>query len=406
MAMVTYPLNNVQYNAEDAELYNAVRISGVWSGSAFDAEVTGNNTIVTIGEGLAWIANAKFSGKVVASKEPTELNLGTADPSYNRIDVIAIQFNFVENKTDIVVKKGAATSSPEMPERSTTESLYELYLYSILRPAGSSVVSKSNITDLRDNRDYCGYMQDTVKPGYAPSLMEHNKGDDFRFWVGTKAEYEAQKAILPTNTFCIFTDDKTEEGLWAEINGKAPSGFGLGGACQYVSDWNLAVETGFYQAHINSPTGGSCYGYVLKHTDTYLVQHAFWVDTDNGGAYHAIRSKGVNGFNEWEYENPQMSIGVEYRTTERYMNKSVYTILLSLKNAVNNSVLAPSNFTSIIRHHGRLGGNPLPLGDFAQGTQYAHSYFSASGSNKIVLCITDGFASKQTWYEQIWYTKD
>ena len=211
MAMTTYPLNNVQYNAEDAELYNAVRISGVWSGSSFDADVTGNDTIVTIGEGLAWIANTKFSGKVVASKEPTELNLGTADPSYNRIDVIAIQFDSVENKTDIVIKKGIATSSPEMPERSTTESLYELYLYSVLRTAGSSVISKSNITDLRDNREHCGYMQDSVKPGYAPSLMEHNKGDDFRFWVGTKAEYDTQKGNLKENTFCIVTDENDIE---------------------------------------------------------------------------------------------------------------------------------------------------------------------------------------------------
>lgn len=230
MAMVTYPLNNVQYNAEDAELYNAVRISGVWSGSAFDAEVTGNDTIVTIGEGLAWIANTKFSGKAVASKEPTELNLGAADPSYNRIDVIAIQFDSVENRTDIIVKKGIASSNPEIPARSTTESLYELYLYSVLRTAGSSVVSKSNISDLRDNRDYCGYMQDSIKPGYAPSLMEHNKGDDFRFWVGTEAEYEEQKDSITKNTFCVLTDQKDasdyiiesgKSGIWNYVKYKS-----------------------------------------------------------------------------------------------------------------------------------------------------------------------------------------
>jgi hypothetical protein len=217
MAMVTYPLNNVQYNAEDAELYNAVRMSGVWGGSAFDADVTGNDTIITIGEGLAWIANTKFSGKVVAQKEPVALDLGVADPSYNRIDVIAIQFNSVENKTDIIVKKGVASSSPEIPERSTTESLYELYLYSVLRTAGSSIISKSNITDLRDNREYCGYMQDAIKPGYAPSLMEHNKGEDFRFWKGTKADYEAQKDTISKNTFCVITDDTTEADILAAI---------------------------------------------------------------------------------------------------------------------------------------------------------------------------------------------
>lgn len=211
MAMVTYPLNNVQYSAEDAELYNAVRTSGVWSGAAFDADVTGNDTVVTIGEGLAWIANTKFSGKVVAQKEPKELDLGTADPSYNRFDVIAIQFDSIENKTDVIVKKGVASQNPEIPERSTTESLYELYLYSVLRTAGSSVISKSNIKDLRDNREYCGYMQDSIKPGYAPSLMEHNKRKDFRFWVGTRQEYNEQQASIPENTFCVITDDPNDQ---------------------------------------------------------------------------------------------------------------------------------------------------------------------------------------------------
>lgn len=232
MAMTTYPLNNVQYKAEDAELYNAVRISGVWSGSAFDADVTGSDTIVTVGEGLAWIANTKFSGKVVAQKEQKTLDLGVADPSYNRIDVVAIQFDSVENRTDIIVKKGVASSNPEIPARSTTESLYELYLYSVLRTAGSSVISKSNITDLRDNREYCGYMQDSIKPGYAPSLMEHNNGEDFRFWVGTEAEYKAEKDAIQENTFCIIVDDNTEENLAKEIKSlqtsKAPIGLSIG----------------------------------------------------------------------------------------------------------------------------------------------------------------------------------
>jgi hypothetical protein len=60
-------------------------------------------------------------------------------------------------------------------------------------------------------------MQDSVKPGYAPSLMEHNKGDDFRFWVGTKEEYEAKKGTIPANTFCVITDDTTEADILAAI---------------------------------------------------------------------------------------------------------------------------------------------------------------------------------------------
>lgn len=400
MAMVTYPLNNVQYNAEDAELYNAVRTSGVWSGASFDAEVTGNDTIVTIGEGLAWIANTKFSGKVVAQKEAKGLDLGAADPSYNRIDVIAIQFDSVENRTDLIVKKGVASSNPEIPARSTTESLYELYLYSILRTAGSSVVSKSNITDLRDNREYCGYMQDSIKPGYAPSLMEHNNGADFRFWVGTKAEYEAKKEIIPPNTFCVITDDTTEADLRREIDGKAPAGFGLGGECQRVADWNLALQSGFFQGSKNSPNGASFYGYVIKHTDKYLVQHAYAINEANKNENHAIRTMSEGVFGEWEWVNPQCLIDHEYRTVERWNGSPVYTKLF------NFGVVPNYNNTKQVAHGiAKVDYITKIHAVLEDGMAFPPELSVWAGKDHVKITSKTSETDYLTAYVQLWYTK-
>ena len=64
--MITYPLNNIDYTAEDAELYFSTRESGVYDGGDFEATVSGIDNNVTIGIGTAWIHNTKFSGKVVA----------------------------------------------------------------------------------------------------------------------------------------------------------------------------------------------------------------------------------------------------------------------------------------------------------------------------------------------------
>ena len=53
MAIVTYPLNGITYNAEDAETYLSTRVSGVYaSENCFDLTITADRT-VTIGPGLA-----------------------------------------------------------------------------------------------------------------------------------------------------------------------------------------------------------------------------------------------------------------------------------------------------------------------------------------------------------------
>lgn len=41
--------------------------------------------------------------------------------------------------------------------------------------------------------------------------IEQNTQEKLRFWVGTKAEYEAQKDTIPVNTMCIITDDNADE---------------------------------------------------------------------------------------------------------------------------------------------------------------------------------------------------
>ena len=70
MAIVTYPLNGIDFSAEDAETYLCTRTSGVFSSdSDFKASVTGDRQ-VTISPGLAWIKNSDFSGKSVYPDHP------------------------------------------------------------------------------------------------------------------------------------------------------------------------------------------------------------------------------------------------------------------------------------------------------------------------------------------------
>ena len=161
--MITYPLNNILYSAEDAELFHCTRTSGVFSADdEFVASVTGADNTVTIGPGIAWIRNARFSGKVAANKTSVSLDMGLADGSYPRIDAVVVQFDSNANQTAIVVKQGVAASSPVPPEVVRTEAVYELHLYHVRRAAGAAVVSVADITDIRQDRNYCGVMMDDV----------------------------------------------------------------------------------------------------------------------------------------------------------------------------------------------------------------------------------------------------
>lgn len=162
MAIITYPLNNIEYTAEDAELYHSTRTSGVFANDDFPITVSGDGNVVTIGEGIGWIRNSKFSGKVVANKVEMSLDLGLPNATYPRIDAVVLQFNANSNASDIIVKNGTAMTKPLPPEVVRTESIYELHLYHVYRGAGAASIVSSNVTDLRSDTTYCGLMSDDV----------------------------------------------------------------------------------------------------------------------------------------------------------------------------------------------------------------------------------------------------
>ena len=160
--LITYPLNDVDYSAEDAGLFHCTRKSGVWYEDSFPIEVSGADNTIFIGKGLAWFSNTEFWGKVAAQKTKVSLDLEYADPAYDRIDVIALQFDANKNATNLIVKKGEAKTNPTIPSISRTEAVYELYLYAITRPAASLTVTSENVRDLRLDDAYCGLMADSV----------------------------------------------------------------------------------------------------------------------------------------------------------------------------------------------------------------------------------------------------
>lgn len=106
----------------------------------------------------------------------------------------------------------------------------------------------------------------------------------------------------------------------------APGGFGLGAAAAPVTDLNQTVLSGWYScAGSSNGPSSNFYGWLLVSSRTGaggMIRQDAW--NALGQPDHFVRYAVDGVWTPWEYVNPPMKIGVEYRTTERYSGKPVY----------------------------------------------------------------------------------
>lgn len=149
-------------------------------------------------------------------------------------------------------------------------------------------------------------------------------GEEYRTTerIGDKAVYKRNNGIIEYRL-----DGETEWKPYADAVGAAPAGYGLG----VTRPPEIAVEdinkSGFYRCWLQKSNGHPINGWATFHAivnDQYNNAH---LSGKVGGGYiHRDRWNGV--WSPWEWVNPPMELGVEYRTTERYMGKPVYTKLV------------------------------------------------------------------------------
>lgn len=162
MILKTYPLDNIDYDGDDAALFHCTRTTGIYAGNDFTPSVTGTDNIVKLGPGLAWMRISRFKGLVTALKQETNVDMGLPDSVHPRIDRVVLRFDANKNDTQVAVKKGSPASSPRPPERSTTEALYEIHLLEVRREPGAVSITAKDIQDLRLDPENCGLMAESV----------------------------------------------------------------------------------------------------------------------------------------------------------------------------------------------------------------------------------------------------
>lgn len=127
--------------------------------------------------------------------------------------------------------------------------------------------------------------------------------------------------------------------------GVAPAWFGLGELGAYCSDCNNAMKNGWFWVDGNTAnipeSGLSGVLFVESRNKTGSVDY---YQTLRSGAITIERyySSFAKAWQPWEWENPPMKLGVEYRTTERWNGKPVYTMLYNfgaMPNASTKTVI-------------------------------------------------------------------
>ena len=162
------------------------------------------------------------------------------------------------------------------------------------------------------------------------------------------------------------------------------------------SDCDNAIDVGFYHLSgadcLNYPTGipGGNYGVLL-------------VEKRLGNIYHTVKYNGyvawrysirdendintVASWSEWEYENPPLVPGTEYRTTRRYNGKAIYTKAVdfgALPNATSKTVSCGVAGANVVSWRAVILSSTNNAGIFpwydSSGNLLAMAYINSSGS--------------------------
>lgn len=198
----------------------------------------------------------------------------------------------------------------------------------------------------------------------------------------------------------------------------APSGWGYGGALPQIIVTNetdgtvleTALDT-FMETmpdlaakqirFMDSPylVDYQMVGTLFKHSSGYcsLLGHA-----PNGSIVHKCKNADTGGWKPFEWINPPMRLGVEYRTTERYMGKPVYTKLIQAgvvvegTNTINHNISHP-----MVRTEVKINTVALPYLPYGLTSTTEYATYASTATNLYVHvkgALVGGTATAQMWY--------
>lgn len=159
MAEISFPLENVEYSAQEAQLWFSGRTSGVFAAGELGVTAAGGMKVY-VGKGRAWLAYEDFAGLAYANTVRLDLTAQTSDANYDRIDRVIIRFDRTGNTVKAMILNGTPASSPTAPAITRNTTAYDISLARIRVKKGVTAITAADITDERLNPSVCGIMRD------------------------------------------------------------------------------------------------------------------------------------------------------------------------------------------------------------------------------------------------------
>ena len=203
--------------------------------------------------------------------------------------------------------------------------------------------------------------------------------------------------------------------------GAAPAGYGLGtgGVWPPEDDLNNAVGSGWYIFTTGITTipyaGYGVVEVIANNNNGTILQRAHDLIHSYSGYYnYGVSLERVfrdAAWQPWEYINPPMEFGMEYRTTERWNGNAVYTAAINVGSLATGEspIETQITATAIVRFSGFTSNGTIPyIPESARQDKYMRYLGANIVSGKIQLTSIIGTmntTARQT-YCQVWYTKD
>lgn len=160
MAIVMFPLDNIEYDASDMGAFCGTRTRGVFSLDDNLAVTSNGDMTVTVSSGLAWLQPDTLWG--AAFKNDAALTLSVPRPAgtanYNL--PVVIRYDKGTNEPSILIRIPDAPGEYPAPIRDNTAE--EIFIAYITINGSTTSISPGQIEDVRLREDVCGIMRDGV----------------------------------------------------------------------------------------------------------------------------------------------------------------------------------------------------------------------------------------------------
>lgn len=199
------------------------------------------------------------------------------------------------------------------------------------------------------------------------------------------------------------------EKLFTVHPGAAPAGFGLGqpnlDACD-GNDANNAIRNGKYNVYTNTAHSPGVNGAMEVTCRTYGAAHQLVTEDSTGCMFYRHQVSGE--WQPWEWVNPRLVDGVEYRTTERWNGKPVYTATFNigaLPNASTKTAAVQGKWATSVIRYDLVVNNGSNFRNYQHVSGLSEVLVRADGTQSIYMKITTtSNLSAQTATAQVWYT--